>query len=87
MLNHPVLSANRARELVGCRTACQVVAQGENYAHTGQELLQLVSCRFLLAPGIAVVTFSGVLAVEVLRSVLRDPQGHTHVLEVLERLQ
>ena len=87
VLYDPVLRANRPRELVGGRTTGQVVTKGKNHAHTGQEFLQLVARHFLLAPGIAVVTFGGVLAVEVLRSVLRDPQGYTHVFEVLERLQ
>ena len=87
MLNNPVLSADRARVLVGGRAAGQVVAEGKDHAHTGQEPLQLVARHFLLGPGITAVTLGGVLAVEVLRGVLGDPQGHAHVLEVLERLQ
>ena len=87
VLYDPVLSTNRARVLVGGRAAGQVVAEGKDHAHTGQEPLQLVARHFLFGPGITAVTLGGVLAVEVLRGILGDPQGHAHVLEVLERLQ
>ena len=88
MLNHPVLSADCTRELVGCRTTCQVVTQGEHYANRRKYALQILYRNFTGAPCLVGVRFGSVLTVQVLKSAfLGNPQSHIDVLQVLERLQ
>ena len=87
MLNHPVLSADSARELIGCCTASKELRGRKNNTNIRQEARQFVAGDFLLRPVLARVARAGVLSVQVLASILRNPQGNIDSVQMLERLQ
>ena len=87
MLNHPVLCANCTRELVSYCTAAEELGCRKHNANIRQKAHQLVTGDLLLGPVLARVALARVLSVQVLASVLRNPQSHVDSIQMLKRLQ